>query len=118
MKASILLTLSLSFLLIGCAAERSRGFSLDDYKTDKVTEEKLQAMFPPGTDVGEFTKFMKELGIKCDVVRGPKTGKKYANCDTSTEFMLIQEIQWGISAHMDDQGKITKIKVGRYYNAL
>ncbi len=112
-----LLALSMCFLLISCAAKRSRGFSLDDYKTGKAAEEKLQSMFPKGTNVEEFTKFMKELGVECNVGKDTK-GQGYASCYTSTEFVLFQEIQWGIFADIDNQKKITRIEIGRNYSTL
>jgi hypothetical protein len=115
MKARILLTLPLIFLLIGCAAKRSRGFSLDDYKTGKATEEKLLSMFPLGTNVNEFTEFMKELGIDCDFAKSVKTGKESTECYDNTGFRLIQ---WSIFADFDSQRKITKINVGRNDAAL
>jgi hypothetical protein len=118
MKARMLLTLPLIFLLIGCAAPRSRGFSLDDYKTDKAAKAKLESMFPIGTNVNEFTKFMKELGIECDFGKDVQTGQEATECCASTEFRLIQVIKWGLFADFDSQRRITKIEVGRHYNAL
>jgi hypothetical protein len=108
--------LSNAAILSGCAA-RSRGFSFEDYKSNKevlIAQEKLQSMFPVGTDVEEFTKFMKELKAQCNEYDGrARGGERGTSCYYYINVLLLSQVEWSISVKTDDNRKITELSAGR-----
>jgi hypothetical protein len=107
-------------ILSGCAA-RSRGFSFEDYKSNKevlIAQEKLQSMFPPGTDVEEFTKFMKELRASCKSYKEGGTGIDVMNCQHVSSTSIATSRSWVVEADFDNERKITKLGVTQNLSAL
>jgi hypothetical protein len=109
--------LSNAAILSGCSA-RSRGFSFEDYKSAPPAQEKLAAMFPAGTDVDEFTKFMKELRATCYFSKERVTNAESVDCESILNTSIATGISWSIVADFDNKRKIIKLEVSRNLSAL
>jgi hypothetical protein len=90
-----------------------RSFKFEDYESVDEVKEKLGELFPPGSQVRDFTRLMRAVGADCYGSMPGEDGLSFCHYEQKGSGIIVRTT-WVLGFKADDKNNLEIVKVKTY----